>query len=103
MMMVAMPSECFASSDAAAYEKSVADLVHGQPLSNRPNELSFLVETGRQWCAHKAVSKESGTPEERLAWLVNFKQTNPNFQSLTSGEAGGQGAAVEQANKYLCP
>jgi hypothetical protein len=66
----------FRKGDSAAYENSVADLTRRQPLSNRPNELSFLIETGRLWCADKVGSKQKGTPEERQTWLANLRQNN---------------------------
>ncbi len=87
------------AADRPAFENSMADLTRGQPLSTRPNELSFLISLGDAYCQ----LKQAGGPRDLDAAMVRLHQTYPGTKPLSDSEAAAERAALQEASRLLCP
>jgi hypothetical protein len=89
------------AGDRAAFENSIADLTRGQPISPRPNELSFLVGIGDAYCQMKQAG--GGGPLDIQVAMGRLHQSYPETRPMSADEAAAQNAAAQEASKLLCP
>jgi hypothetical protein len=90
------------AADYAAYENSIADLFRSSPMRYPPNEMSSIIEFGEFHCQMR--QQDANWPRDANASAPKVRAALKEDISKYPSERGMfEAAAIQEANKYICP